>query len=447
MAQTFEQLIDGNTQFRNLYNYVQGSLNTLKSQFSGTSAPNSPVAGQQWFNTTDNNTYQYKVDLLTGIGYWDNTSPTELQAEIELARGTNASLNARLSIGINGDGTFKEAVPVTANTWVNEENTITYLTTATFKVNGDVRSVYIADRAIKLTQTTSRTSYVSSTALDAGNTVITVKGGAVDSGLTAVAYSTMVKENQPYITPTTSDTTKATISDLVRGCSGFPAGIATTTTYTTGAGFCTSDDYSTILKLTANITKNLGIFVVGNNNGSLDAGTVSADTWYYSYIIYNPTTQVNDILMSLSASAPTMPSGFTKKRRIGSFKTNSSSQVTSFIRRNGVVTFGSPYTAYAGNGSTSNYATTMGVPTGIDTYPIFSSRVASQNNIVNTLIAQSVIVGEHEVNTCYSNTATYTWNQNTVDFIPTANGIITFRNSTTLTSGTVIVTHGYKEVL
>lgn len=57
--------------------------------------------------------------------------------------------------------------------------------------------------------------------------------------------------------------------------------------------------------------------VFGTNNGMLDAGTI-ANTTYHLFLIYNPTTLVSKILASTSVSSPTMPSGYTKKARIGS---------------------------------------------------------------------------------------------------------------------------------
>lgn len=47
----------------------------------------------------------------------------------------------------------------------------------------------------------------------------------------------------------------------------------------------------------------------------LDTGTVAASTWYSIWVIYNGTTVAG--LLSTSATAPTMPSGYTYKTRIG----------------------------------------------------------------------------------------------------------------------------------
>jgi hypothetical protein len=63
-------------------------------------------------------------------------------------------------------------------------------------------------------------------------------------------------------------------------------------------------------------------WAAGNNVGGLDTGSRAANTWYWIWCIKNPTTGDVDILLSESASAPTMPSGYTLKRRVGAIRTN-----------------------------------------------------------------------------------------------------------------------------
>jgi hypothetical protein len=59
--------------------------------------------------------------------------------------------------------------------------------------------------------------------------------------------------------------------------------------------------------------------------GGLDTGSVATSTWYSVWIIYNPTTDTTAGLFSLSATAPTMPSGYTAKARFGWVRTDSAS--------------------------------------------------------------------------------------------------------------------------
>ena len=50
------------------------------------------------------------------------------------------------------------------------------------------------------------------------------------------------------------------------------------------------------------------------------ANSQTANTWYYLWVIWNGTTTAG--LLSLSAAAPTMPSGYTHKARVGAIRTD-----------------------------------------------------------------------------------------------------------------------------
>ncbi len=66
------------------------------------------------------------------------------------------------------------------------------------------------------------------------------------------------------------------------------------------------------------LTKQLdAAWAVGTNAGGLDTGSI-ANTTYHIWLIKRPDTGVVDALFSTSASAPTMPTNYTLKRRIGS---------------------------------------------------------------------------------------------------------------------------------
>lgn len=54
---------------------------------------------------------------------------------------------------------------------------------------------------------------------------------------------------------------------------------------------------------------------------ALDTGAIAANTAYYVWAIVKPSTATFAGLVSISESAPTMPSGYTQKRLIGMFRT------------------------------------------------------------------------------------------------------------------------------
>lgn len=68
------------------------------------------------------------------------------------------------------------------------------------------------------------------------------------------------------------------------------------------------------------ITKRLDAsWTVGNNQGGLDTGSIG-NSDYYMWLIERSDTGVVDVLFSLSATAPTMPTSYDYKRLIGWFK-------------------------------------------------------------------------------------------------------------------------------
>ena len=90
-------------------------------------------------------------------------------------------------------------------------------------------------------------------------------------------------------------------------------------------------DYNLIL--TAARTKQLdAVWAVGTNQGGLDTGAKAISTWYHVWLIARVDTHVVDMLYSTSATAPTMPASYTKKRRIGAVKTDASGNLLPFLQ-------------------------------------------------------------------------------------------------------------------
>lgn len=76
----------------------------------------------------------------------------------------------------------------------------------------------------------------------------------------------------------------------------------------------------------AYVAKSVNVSPNINTSGAngLDTGTRAASTWYHVYVIYNPTTNTTAGLFSLSATAPTLPSGYTYYARVGAVLTDAS---------------------------------------------------------------------------------------------------------------------------
>ena len=62
---------------------------------------------------------------------------------------------------------------------------------------------------------------------------------------------------------------------------------------------------------------------------ALDTGSIAADTWYYIFLIAKVDGTVAG-LASLSSTAPTMPTDYVYKRRVGSFLTDATSDIIVF---------------------------------------------------------------------------------------------------------------------
>lgn len=96
-------------------------------------------------------------------------------------------------------------------------------------------------------------------------------------------------------------------------------------------GECRNGDSDGDIYLASEMVKYLDVnWVEGTTQGGLDTGAIFPDTEYFVYAIYNPTTEVTDILFTISYDGPTMPTDYTEKRMIGSIFTNSGSTIIPF---------------------------------------------------------------------------------------------------------------------
>jgi hypothetical protein len=97
-------------------------------------------------------------------------------------------------------------------------------------------------------------------------------------------------------------------------------------TVTTNTAATITADYCPYTGATISLT--LSTATTGAN--ALDTGTIAASTWYYTYTIYG--TAGVAAIMSLSSSAPTLPTGYTYYCRVGSLRTNASSYLYRMIQ-------------------------------------------------------------------------------------------------------------------
>lgn len=180
------------------------------------------------------------------------------------------------------------------------------------------------------------------------------------------------------------------------------------------AGACASDATApVIMALTSTLTKRLDAnWAVGSGNGGLDTGAI-ANTTYHVWLIQRSDTGVVDALFSTSATSPTMPSGYDRKRRIGSI-IRASAAIRTFLQHGDMFLYRAASIAdYASTASRAAALLTISVPTGIRVYPIIEHTVymgggagniqmlvgpgdGASSSILN--LSQPLAAAEHEKN-------------------------------------------------
>jgi hypothetical protein len=131
-----------------------------------------------------------------------------------------------------------------------------------------------------------------------------------------------------------------------------------------------------VLTLASLISKTTSAWAVGSTNGGLDTGTIAANTWYHVFLIKRPDAGVVDVLVSLSATAPTLPTSYTLFRRIGAMRTNASSQWTPFSQNGDEFLWLTPLNDVNTNAlGTAASLFTLTVPTGLNVNALISGLI------------------------------------------------------------------------
>jgi len=130
-----------------------------------------------------------------------------------------------------------------------------------------------------------------------------------------------------------------------------------------------------LMVLGSSLTKRLDAsWAVGTGNGGLDTGSI-ANTTYFVWLIQRSDTGVVDALFSTSASSPTMPANYDRKRFIGPV-VRASAAIVRFVQTGDYFTVYTPTgTANAALSTTSQLITLTNVPTGISVLANFDATV------------------------------------------------------------------------
>ena len=214
--QNMQTLVSGSTTFGQLYALLNNNMTTLASQFSGSTFPANPTTGQPCYRTDKNPPVWY---IFNGTTWEDGAMAsaivTALLAETQKARGTAATLDARLDVALNADGTLKAPTPA-GGWWTQETGAIARVSASIFSVAGDRRQIYTALRAVRLAQNTDADSHVVSCsyAAESDLTIVTIDDSVVDVGITTVFYGIDVASTPDFSSNADLAQVKA-ITDLV----------------------------------------------------------------------------------------------------------------------------------------------------------------------------------------------------------------------------------------
>jgi hypothetical protein len=165
------------------------------------------------------------------------------------------------------------------------------------------------------------------------------------------------------------------------------------------------------MALASAFTKTTSAWALGTGNGSLDTGAIANTTWYHAYLIQRVDTGVVDVLCSLSATTPTLPTNYTLFRRIGAMLTDGSAHWVLFTQNGDEFLWSTPTLDVAVAASTPQTAVsyTLSVPTGV----VVGAMVAG--NFQNTAAAVSALLSSLA----------------TADTLPAVNGIGVTSNGNT----------------
>jgi hypothetical protein len=182
------------------------------------------------------------------------------------------------------------------------------------------------------------------------------------------------------------------------------------------------------ITLSASLNKTMVAWGGGNNQGGLDTGAIAPSTWYHVFLIKKPTTNpVNpnvDALFSLSPTAPTLPTGYTLFRRLGSMRTTAASQWTTFVQNGDEFLWTTAVNdVNAVAITTTPIMTTLTVPTGLQVF-------AAMNAAINATTAPASLLLNSPDESAQAATATNASVRTDVSAAAMATNVVYIRTNT-----------------
>lgn len=262
--------------------------------------------------------------------------------------------------------------------------------------NGSVTAAKLAS----VTGTGSTVALQNSPALTGNPTAPTPTTGDNDTSVATTAFVQATLAASPALggnptapTPAANDndtsiaTTAFVLAQIGLSLPGFQSGAELSndagtpaTVLDISAGVVASNETTPFLMTIGAFTKSIAsTWTQGTGNGGLDTGAATNGNWYHVFVIAKA-DGTTDVLFSLSATAPTLPSTWVHKRRRGAFFYTAGA-ISAFIQDGDTFKYntGSPPSDYSSTGTRAKSNLTVSTPSGVRTLGIFQCLVNGGN--------------------------------------------------------------------
>lgn len=291
------------------------------------------------------------------------TGGTALSQPIFTVATLSGSAVSTVTVTYPGFYTTKPSNPVSQGSTSGSGTSCTLNVTYNDPTSSDYRAVFTDQAGSFLWQKLGASSFFESTLTRLVTQTALSKLVLQAGSGTAISYAT---------TPPTISTTLAPnlVPNYISGLTLSTAG--SSATMSIAAGVANDTTNTTLMNLASAISKTTASWVVGTAQGGLDTGSIAINTWYHFYEIQRVDTNVVDVVFSTNATSPTLPTNYTIYRRIGSGRTNASSQWVSFTQIGNEFIWATSFLDInAGSTSATRVNVTLTVPIGIVVQALF----------------------------------------------------------------------------